>query len=85
MTEGHFDTKRAPILDSEERIKELRPYQLLKYTAGIKTGMTCVDLGCGTGTFSFPMLLCVGNDGVVYAVDDSAKMLEYELRIHPQI
>jgi ubiquinone/menaquinone biosynthesis C-methylase UbiE len=77
MTEGHFDPKRAPILDSEERIKELRPYQLLKDTAVIKTGMTCIDLGCGTGTFSFPMLLCVGTEGVVYAVDDSAEMLEH--------
>jgi ubiquinone/menaquinone biosynthesis C-methylase UbiE len=77
MTESHFDTKRAPFLDSEGRIKELRPYQLLRDTAGITNGMTCVDLGCGTGTFSFPMALCVGNEGVVYAVDDSNKMLEY--------
>ncbi|MEE9528484.1 MAG: class I SAM-dependent methyltransferase [Dehalococcoidia bacterium] len=77
MTEGHFDTKRAPLLDNEERLKELRPLQLLKNVAGITKGMTCVDLGCGTGTFSFPMVLCVGDQGVVYAVDDSEKMLEY--------
>ncbi|MGD0352819.1 MAG: class I SAM-dependent methyltransferase [Dehalococcoidia bacterium] len=77
MPEGHFDTNRAPILDSEERIKELRPYQLLKDTAGVTSGMTCIDLGCGTGTFSFPMLLCVGSEGVVYAIDDSAEMLEH--------
>jgi len=77
MTEGHFDPKRAPFLDAEERIKELRPYQLLKDTAGVKTGMTCVDLGCGTGTFTFPLLLCVGSEGVVYGVDDSEEMLEH--------
>jgi ubiquinone/menaquinone biosynthesis C-methylase UbiE len=76
MTEGHFDTKRARFLDSEERIKEMRPYQLLKDTAGVTSGMTCIDLGCGTGTFSFPMLLCVGSEGIVYAIDDSAEMLE---------
>jgi ubiquinone/menaquinone biosynthesis C-methylase UbiE len=76
MTEGHFDPKLSPVLDSEERVKELRPYQLLKDTAGVISGMTCVDLGCGTGTFSFPMLLCVGSEGVVYAVDDSDEMLE---------
>lgn len=76
MTEGHFNTKRAPFLDSEERIQEMRPYQLLKDTAGVTSGMTCIDLGCGTGTFSFPMLLCVGSEGVVYAIDDSAEMLE---------
>jgi ubiquinone/menaquinone biosynthesis C-methylase UbiE len=77
MTEGHFYTKRALKLDNEERIKELRPYQLLRDAAGITNGMTCIDLGCGTGTFSFPMTLCVGNEGVVYAVDDSIEMLEY--------
>jgi len=77
MTEGHFDPKIAPVLDSQERIKELRPYQLLKDTAGITSGMTCIDLGCGTGTFSFPLLLCVGAEGVVYAVDDSDEMLDY--------
>ena len=77
MTEGHFNIKRALVLDNEERIKELRPYQLLKDVAGIVNGMTCVDLGCGTGTFSIPMSLCVGNEGVVYAVDDSAEMLAH--------
>ena len=77
MTEGHFDPKIAPVLDSQERIKELRPYQLLKDTAGITSGMTCIDLGCGTGTFSFPLLLCVGSEGVVYAVDDNEEMLEH--------
>lgn len=77
MTEGHFDTKRAPLLDNEGRLKELRPLQLLRNVAGITKGMTCVDLGCGTGTFSLPMVLCVGDQGVVYAVDDSAEMLEH--------
>jgi ubiquinone/menaquinone biosynthesis C-methylase UbiE len=75
MAEGHFDPKRAPYLDADERIKELRPYQLLKDKAGIKPGMTCVDLGSGTGAFSFPMLSYVGGEGVVYAVDDSDEML----------
>lgn len=77
MTEGHFDPKRAPYLDADERIKELRPYQLLQDKAGIKPGMTCIDLGSGTGTFSSPLLFCVGTEGVVYAVDDSQEMLEH--------
>lgn len=76
MTEAHFDTRRAPLLDNEERLKELKPQQLLTDIAGITRGMTCIDLGCGTGTFSFPMVQCVGNAGVVYAVDDSAEMIE---------
>jgi ubiquinone/menaquinone biosynthesis C-methylase UbiE len=77
MKGGHFDPKRAPYLDADERIKELRPYQLLKDKAGVKPGMTCIDLGSGTGAFSFPLLLCVGAEGLVYAVDDSDKMLAY--------
>lgn len=77
MTEGHFDPKRASLLDSEERLKELRPQQLLTDIAGITKGLTCIDLGCGTGTFSFPMVLSVGNEGIVYAVDDSDEMLEH--------
>lgn len=77
MTEGHFNTKRASLLDNEERLKKLRPHQLLRDVAGISRGMTCIDLGCGTETFSFPMVLCVGSEGIVYAVDDNAEMLEH--------
>jgi len=77
MREGHFDPKIAPVLDSEERIKELRPYRLLKDKAGVKPGMTCIDLGSGTGAFTFPLLLCVGAKGFVYAVDDSDEMLAH--------
>lgn len=76
MAEGHFNTKRAPLLDSEGRLEKLRPRELLRDVAGITKGMTCIDLGCGTGTFSFPMVLCVGEEGVVYAVDDSVEMLD---------
>ena len=77
MHEGHFDTSRAGRLDSEGRLRELRPVQLLRDVAGIASGMTCVDLGCGTGTFSLPALALVGETGTVYAVDDSAEMLGY--------
>ncbi len=77
MTEGHFDTKRAPVLDNEERLKELKIDQLLTEVAGLNAGMICVDLGCGTGAFSFPMILQVGEEGIVYAVDDSAEMLDH--------
>lgn len=77
MHEGHFDTRRAGLLDSEGRLKELRPQRLLGDVAGIAPGMTCVDLGCGTGTFSLPAVGLVGETGTVYAVDDSLEMLEH--------
>jgi ubiquinone/menaquinone biosynthesis C-methylase UbiE len=76
MTEGHFNPNRAPYLNADERIRELKPYELLKEKTGIKPGMTCIDLGSGTGAFSFPMLSYVGSEGVVYAVDDSDEMLQ---------
>ncbi|MFC1977870.1 class I SAM-dependent methyltransferase [Chloroflexota bacterium] len=76
--EEHLDTReRIQRLESEERLKKLRPNELIKDLAGVTRGMTCVDLGCGTGTLSFPMVVSVGDQGIVYAVDNSAEMLEY--------
>ena len=43
----------------------------------IKEGMTWVELGSGTGVFSCALANYVGENGVVYAVDDSNEMLEY--------
>ena len=83
MKQNHFNAKKATRLDSEERIRELRPIQLFRDVVGITQGMTCVDLGCGTGTFSFLMALCVGNEGIVYAVDDNAEMLRHLLARRP--
>ncbi len=77
MSDGCFDIKKASKLDSEGRIKELRPYDLLKDVAGVASGMVCIDFGSGTGTFAFPMAQFVGNEGKVYAVDNSTDMLEY--------
>lgn len=77
MHEGHFDTRRAGLLDGEGRLNELRPQQLLRDVAGIAPGMTCVDPGCGTGTFSLPAAALAGETGTVYAVDDSAEMLDH--------
>jgi ubiquinone/menaquinone biosynthesis C-methylase UbiE len=38
--------------------------------------MTCIDLGCGIGTFSFPLLLCVSDEGKIYIVDDSDEIMD---------
>ena len=85
MTESHFDIGRAGKLDNEERIRELKPKQLLEDVGGVTEGMTCIDLGSGTGTFSFPLAQCVGDSGIVYAVDDSIKMLDYMRVKNPPI
>ncbi len=76
--EEYFDPKnRALRMGNEERIKALRPNELIKDLAGVTKGMTCIDLGCGPGVLSFTMVLCVGNQGIVYATDSSDEMLEY--------
>ncbi len=77
MTEEQLDTKRrVDRMDSEEHVQRMRPNELIKDVVGITEGMTCIDLGCGPGAFSFPLALCVGDEGIVYAVDNAAEMLE---------
>lgn len=47
----------------------INPFKTLEY-AGLQTGMTVADLGCGAlGHFVFPAAQMVGGDGKVYAVD----------------
>jgi ubiquinone/menaquinone biosynthesis C-methylase UbiE len=46
---------------------------LMRY---VKSGMTVLDLGCGTGYFSIPMSNLVGANGKVIAVDVQSAMLE---------
>ncbi len=43
--------------------------------AGVKAGQTVVDFGCGRGIYTIPAARIVGNDGIVYALDqDEAKI-----------
>lgn len=75
MSEGCFNVKHhVAKLDDEGRLKELRPYDLLKDVAEVRAGMVCVDFGSGTGVFALPLADIVGNQGKVYAVDRSAEM-----------
>lgn len=76
MADSRFDVSRASKMDSEGRIEELRIPELLREIGHIRPGMVCVDLGCGTGTFSVPMSTMVGYDGRVFAVDGSSIMLD---------
>lgn len=74
MNDGCFNIKHASKLDSDGRLKELRPYELLKEVVSVAVGMVCVDFGSGTGTFALPMASLAGNEGKVYAVDRSVEM-----------
>ncbi|MFC1916944.1 class I SAM-dependent methyltransferase [Chloroflexota bacterium] len=77
MSEGIFDTKQAYKLDNPGRIKELKPLELLRDIAAITTGYTCIDFGSGTGTFALPMADLVGDEGKIYAIDNSVEMLAH--------
>ena len=74
MNDGCFNVKDAAKLDNEGRLKELKPYELLREVAGVSAGMVCIDFGSGTGIFALPMAELVGTKGKVYAVDRSAEM-----------
>lgn len=43
----------------------------------IRSGMVVADLGCGPGCFTVPIARRIEPEGIVYAVDSSARMLEY--------
>jgi ubiquinone/menaquinone biosynthesis C-methylase UbiE len=77
MEDGIFDIKKAHKLDNPERVKDLRPKELLINAARITSGNICVDFGSGTGMFALPMAELVGNKGKVYAIDRSIEMLAY--------
>jgi hypothetical protein len=47
MHDGIFDVKKAHKLDNPERVKNLKPVELLKDIAKVSSGETCVDFGSG--------------------------------------
>lgn len=65
----------ASILDHPLRRRYRDPVETLG-PFGLGPGMTALDLGCGTGTFSVEMARLVGQEGTVHAVDLQAEMIE---------
>ncbi len=61
-------------LDSDLRRRVQPPDKLIE-RSGIKTGMTVIDLGCGSGAFTTFVARAVGKQGKVYAVDIQPAML----------
>ncbi|MFN8489003.1 MAG: methyltransferase domain-containing protein [Caldilineaceae bacterium] len=58
----------AKALDHPLRMKYRDPLETLG-PFGFAPGMTVLDLGCGTGTFTEEMARLVGETGIVHAVD----------------
>jgi ubiquinone/menaquinone biosynthesis C-methylase UbiE len=58
----------AKALDHPLRLKYRDPVETLG-PFGFAPGLTVLDLGCGTGTFTVDMARMVGENGIVHAVD----------------
>jgi ubiquinone/menaquinone biosynthesis C-methylase UbiE len=79
LTMAHiFNPDERHKLDSPERRAEMPPEETL-VKAGIKPGDIILDIGCGTGYFTFPASRMIGPKGMVCALDVSGVMLA-ELR-----
>src|SRR5262245_13696171 len=65
----------ASWLGRPERLEEERTDKLLKLLP-VKPGMTVVDLGAGSGYYTFPLAERVGPKGKVLAVDVQKEMLD---------
>jgi ubiquinone/menaquinone biosynthesis C-methylase UbiE len=69
-----FDHSKRANLDSGERQERLRPADLL-IRMGLKPGHCMLDIGAGTGFFTFPAAAIVNNTGRVIATDTSPVMI----------
>jgi ubiquinone/menaquinone biosynthesis C-methylase UbiE len=51
------------------------PYKMLE-RAGLRSGQTVLEVGCGPGHFTIPAARIVGEEGVVYAIDTHPLAIE---------
>lgn len=70
-----FDPARRARLEDPDRRRLLPAHDLLA-DAGLRAGMSAVDIGCGPGFFTLPAAEIVGPAGRIYAVDISPQMLQ---------
>ena len=73
MSEKTFDHKHKSKLDNPER-KKMLPASESLIKAGLKLGDTFIDVGSGTGYFTFPAFEITKQK--VYALDISEEMLK---------
>jgi ubiquinone/menaquinone biosynthesis C-methylase UbiE len=76
-----FDARNMSRLDDAKR-NTLLPARDILLAAGLKPGHTFLDVGAGTGYFTFPASEIVGEKGKAIAVDISDEMIrELEARV----
>ncbi len=65
----------AIFLDSRLRKILQNPYKPLLNDLKLDKGDNLLDIGCGTGFLTIPASKIVGEEGIVYAVDNNSKYL----------
>lgn len=75
MNDRVFRASNAQKLENPERLEWLPAAEILRELK-LAPGMQISDIGAGTGYFSLPMALSVGDQGQVFAVDLQTEMLE---------
>jgi ubiquinone/menaquinone biosynthesis C-methylase UbiE len=69
-----FPPEAAAQLDSAERLR-LVPVDALMQCLPLKAGIRFVDVGCGTGTYFFPVFERLKGEGIFIAVELQEEML----------
>jgi ubiquinone/menaquinone biosynthesis C-methylase UbiE len=72
---GNRDSEIARLEMQANLFEPLTKQTLLN--AGLKTGMSCIDIGCGSGSVTRLMAKIVGESGRVVGVDIDDRYLEY--------
>lgn len=76
QTKDFFDSYADKWDEVNRYEKPKEAFEYLVSLLKIGKGSKVVDLGCGTGVLIPYLLEAIGNDGLIYAVDVSDKMLE---------
>lgn len=62
-------------VDDMQRRQWQNPEEIL-INAGVKAGITFMDIGCGNGFFTLPAARMVGSSGYIYGLDSNPKAID---------
>jgi ubiquinone/menaquinone biosynthesis C-methylase UbiE len=69
--------KRFKFMKNWFKIRDiLLPRERILKEVGIKEGMSVVEFGCGTGSYTLPLSRMLGSRGVLYAIDKNDISIE---------
>lgn len=71
-----FNPSKIPLLEDPGRDVWQKPDEILK-ALDIKRGQVVADIGAGPGYLTAKLSECVGESGIVYAVDIQQEMIDY--------